>query len=148
MNEVLSVSHNFDTWIANMLKSELISRSQSFVPVLHFWWNPFVHTLHLAGTMLERKAAKHFAHFSLELLDSAVDKPWFKRDFNDGGVGRGGKVSGWVGWCPLAGVEECRWQSQVRVERMQALALLLGFTKPLHVAARWQTLSQDGFAQW
>ena len=54
------------------------------------------------GTVLERKAAKHLAHFSLELLVSARDKPWFKTEFNDGGVGREGEVSGWVDGCPLA----------------------------------------------
>ena len=34
------------------------------------------------------------------------------------------------------------------VERAHALAFPLGFTNTLHVAARWQTLPQDGFAQW
>ena len=86
--------------------------------------------------MLERKAAKHLAHFSLEILASARDKPWSKRDFSDGGVGRGGEVTGCVAECELAHNEECRWQCQTRVERTRALAGLLGLTKPLHVAAR------------
>ena len=46
-------------------------------------------------------------HFSLEILASARDKPWSKRDFNDGGVGRGGEVSGCVAECELADDEEC-----------------------------------------
>ena len=61
-----------------------LSRVEAFGPVLHFWWNPLEHTLHLTGTVLERKAAEHLAHFSFEFFVSAGDKPWFKRDFNDG----------------------------------------------------------------
>ena len=86
-----------------------ITRVEAFGPVLHFWWNPFEHKLHLTGTVLERKAAEHLAHFSLEVLASARDKPWSKRDFNDGGVGRRGKVSGCVAECEPADNEECRW---------------------------------------
>ena len=86
--------------------------------------------------MLERKAAEHLAHFYLEVLASARDKPWSKRDFNDGGVGRGGEVSGCAAGCELADDAECRWQCQIRVEKTRALADLLGLTKPLHVAAR------------
>ena len=86
--------------------------------------------------MLERKAAEHLAHFSLEILASARDKPWSKRDFNDGGVERGGEVSGCVAECELADDEEFRWQCQTRVERTRALAGFLGLTKPLHMAAR------------
>ena len=86
--------------------------------------------------MLERKAAEHLAHFSLEILATARDKPWSKRDFNDGGVGRGGEVSSCITECELADDEECRWECQTQVERMRALAGLLGLTNPLHVAAR------------
>ena len=89
---------------------------EAFGPVLHFWWNPFVHTLHFTGAVLEHKA---------ELLASAREKPWFKRDFNDGVVGLGGEVWGWVGECPLADGEKCRWQSQVRVKRTRALVVCL-----------------------
>ena len=64
--------------------------------------------LHLTGTVLEHKTAKHLVHFSLELSVSARDKPWFKRDFNDGGVGRGGELSGGVNGCVVADGEECR----------------------------------------
>ena len=104
--------------------------------MLYFLWNSFEHTLHLTGTVLARKAAENLAHFSLEILASARDKPWSQRDFNDGGVGRGGEVSGCVAKCELADDEECRWQCQTQVERTQALASPLGLTNPLHVAAR------------
>ena len=57
-----------------------LSRVEAFGPVLHFWWNPLEHTLHLTGTLLERKAAKYLAYFSFELSASARDKPSFKRD--------------------------------------------------------------------
>ena len=77
---------------------------EAFGAVLHFWWHRIVHTLHLTETTLERKAANHLAHSSLELLASTRDKPWFKRDFNDG-VGREGEVSGWVDECLLADAE-------------------------------------------
>ena len=77
-----------------------LSRFEAFGQVLHFWWNPLEHPLHLTGTVLEHRAAEHLAHFSLGFLASARDKPWFKRDFNDGGVGHGGELSsgddGWV----------------------------------------------------
>ena len=86
--------------------------------------------------MLEHKTAEHLTHFSLEILASARDKPWSKRDFNDGGVGRVGEVSGCVVECELADKEERRWQYQTRVERAGALAGPLGLTNPLHVAAR------------
>ena len=89
----------------------LIITGRSFQSSAAFWWNSLVHALHLTRTVLERKAGEHLAHFSWALLASAIDKPWFKRDFNDRVVGCGGEVSGWVGGCPLAGVEECRWQS-------------------------------------
>ena len=92
--------------------------------------------LYFTGTVLEHKAAEHLAHFPLENLASARDKPWSKRGFNDGGVGRGGEVLGCVAECELADDEECRWECQTRVERTRALAGLLGLTKPLHVAAR------------
>ena len=62
--------------------------------------------------MLERKAAEHLAHFSLEILASARDKPWSKRDFNDDSVGHGGEVSDCVVECELADNEQCRWQYQ------------------------------------
>ena len=78
--------------------------------------------------MLERKAAEHLAHFSSEILASARDKPWSKRDSNDGGVGRGGEVSGCVAECERANDEECRWQCQTQVKRTQALAGLLRLT--------------------
>ena len=48
---------------------------EAFGPVLHFLWNPFEHMLHLTGTVLECKTAKHLVHFSLELSVSARDKP-------------------------------------------------------------------------
>ena len=52
-------------------------------------------TIHcLTGAELEPRAAEHLAQFCLELLVSARDKPWFKRDFSDGVVGRGGEL-----WC-------------------------------------------------
>ena len=73
--------------------------------------------LHLTGTVLQRKAADHLAHFSLEILASARGKPWSKRNFNDDGVGRGGEVSGCVAKCELADDEECRWQCQTRMEK-------------------------------
>ena len=57
---------------------------------------------HLNETVLGFKAAKHLAHFFLEFLASARGMPWFKREFNDDGVGRVGEVSGWVDECPLA----------------------------------------------
>ena len=88
------------------------SRVKAFRPVLHFLSKPFLHTLHLTGTMLERRAAKHLAHFSLEFLASARDMPWFKSEFNDGGVRRSEEVSGWVDEYPLAVGEECNWQCQ------------------------------------
>ena len=56
--------------------------------------------------MLEQKAARHLAHFSLKFLSSARDMPWFKSEFNYGGVGREGKVRGWVNECSLAVGEE------------------------------------------
>ena len=120
-----------------------LSRVEAFGPVPHFWWNRFIHTLHINWTVLERRAAEHLANTSLELLASARDRPWFKRDFNDGG-----EMSGWVDGCALADDEECRWQCQTRVDRTQAVMVLLGFINPLHVAERWQTLSQDEFTQW
>ena len=61
-----------------------LSWFEAFGPALHFWWNPLEHTLHLTGKVLERKAAENLANLSLELLASARDKPWFKRNFNDG----------------------------------------------------------------
>ena len=64
--------------------------------------------LHLTGTVLECKAAEHLVHFSLEILTSARDKLWSKRDFNDGGVGRVDEVSSCVAECELADNEECR----------------------------------------
>ena len=79
-----------------------LSRVEAFGPVLHFWWNPLEHTLHLTGTVLERKAAEHLAHFSFELLASARDKPWFKRDFNDGA-----ELSGDNDGCEVVDGEEC-----------------------------------------
>ena len=105
----------------------------------------FEHTLYLTGTVLEHKAAEYLAHFSFEFFTSARDKPWFKTDFNDGGIGRGGELSGDNEGCEIADSEEWRWQCQTLVERAHTL---LGFTNPLHVAARSQTLLQDGFAQW
>ena len=46
--------------------------------------------------MLERKAAEHLAHFSLELLTSARDMPWLKSEFNKGGVRRPKEVCCWM----------------------------------------------------
>ena len=80
--------------------------------------------------MLEHKAAEHLAHFSLEILASARDKPWSKRDFNDGGVGRGDEVSSRVAECELADNEECRWQYQTRVERVRGPCRSSGINKP------------------
>ena len=80
--------------------------------------------VHLTGTALERKAAEHLAHFSLEILASARDKPWSKRDFSDGNVGRGGEVSGSVAECELTDDEEGRWQCQARVKRTRDFAVL------------------------
>ena len=131
-----------------------LSRVEAFGPVLHFWWNPLEHTLHFTGTVLERRAAEHLAHFSFEFFASARDNPWFSRDVNEGGVGCGGELLANDEWCDVAdgevadGVAEWRWQCQILVERARGLAFPLGYTNPLHVAARWQTLPQDGFAQW
>ena len=86
--------------------------------------------------MLERKAAENSAHFSLETLASAREKPWSNKDFNDGAVGRGGEVSGYVAECELLDDEECRWQCQTRLEKTWALAGLLGLTNSLYVVAR------------
>ena len=93
------------------------------------------------------ESSRDLAHFSSELLASARDKSWFRRDFNDCGVGRGGELSGDNDKCEVADGEEWRLQCQTLVERAHALADPLGFTNLLYVAARWQT-SQDGFAQW
>ena len=117
-----------------------LSRGEAFGPVLHFWWNPLENTLHLTGTVLERRAAEHLAHFSFEFFASARDKPWFGKDFSEGGVGRGGELSGDNEGCGVADGEQWRWQCQILVERARALVFPLGFTNPLHVAARWQTL--------
>ena len=57
--------------------------------------------------MLERRAAEHLHILLLEILTSARDKSWSKRDFSDGGVGRGGEMSGCVVECELADDEEC-----------------------------------------
>ena len=51
---------------------------------------------------MEHKAVEHLAHFSLEILASARDKPWFRRDFNDGGMGHGGEVLGCFAECEFA----------------------------------------------
>ena len=104
-----------------------LSRVEVFGPVLHFWWNPLEHTLHLTGTVLERKAAEHLAHFSFELLASARDKPWFKRDFSDAGVERGGELSGDDNECEVADGEEWRWQCQTQVERAYAIPQPINF---------------------
>ena len=68
--------------------------------------------LYLTGTVLEHKAAEHLAQFSLEILASASDKPWSKRDCNDCGVVHGGEVSclvsDCVAECELADNEERR----------------------------------------
>ena len=124
--------------LVHFLHFQWLSRVEAFGPVLHFWWNLLEHTLHLAGTVLERKVAEHLAHFSFELFASARDNPWFKRDFYDDGVGREGELSGGSEGCEVADGEEWRWLCQTLVERALALAFPLGFTKPLHVAARWQ----------
>ena len=92
------------------------------------------------GTLLERRAAEHLAHLSFEFFASARDKPWFGKDFSEGGVGRGGELSGDNEGCGVADGEEWRWQCQILVERARALVFPLGFTNPLQVAARWQTL--------
>ena len=73
--------------------------------------------------------------------------PWLKREFNDGGVGHVGPVWCWIGGCSLAVGEEWRWQCQIWVESMRAFAVALGFTKPLQVVLRWQTLAQEGSSQ-
>ena len=118
---------------------------KAFGPELHVWWKPLLHAWHLTGTVLECRAAKHLVHFSLEFLASARDMLWFKSEFNDGGMGRAGKVSCWLDECPFG--KECRWQCQMQVENMCALVVPLGFTKPLQVALRWQTLAQEGYSQ-
>ena len=43
----------------------------------------------------------------------------------------------------LSGDDSAKFWWKERV----VLSFLRGFTNPLHVAARWQTLPQDGFAQ-
>ena len=57
--------------------------------------------------MLERRAAEHLHTLLLEILASARDKSWSKRDFSHGGVGRGGEMSDCVVECELADDEEC-----------------------------------------
>ena len=94
------------------------------------------HILLLTGTVLERRAAEHLAHFSFEFFASARDKPSFSRDVNEGGVGRGGKLLGDNEGCEVADGEEWRSQCQTLVERARGLAFLLGYTNPLHVTAR------------
>ena len=107
------------------------------------------HKLHLTGTVLERRAAEHLADFSFEFFASARDKPWFSRDVNEGGVGRVDELLADDEGCGVAdGVAEWRWQYQILVVRARGLAFPLVYTNPLHVAVRWQTLPQDGFAQW
>ena len=109
-----------------------LSRVEAFGPVLHFWWNPLEHTLHLTGTVLERRAAEHLAHFSFKFFASARDNPWFRRDVNEGGVGCGGELLANDEECGVAdggvahGVAEWRWQCQILVERACDLAFPLG----------------------
>ena len=105
-----------------------LSRVEAFGPVLHFWWNPLEHTLHLTGTVLERRAAEHLAHFSFEFFASARDKPWFRRDVNEAGVGRGGELLGDNEGCGVADGEEWRWQCQILLERARGLAFPLRYT--------------------
>ena len=107
--------------LAHFSHFQWLSRVEAFGPVLHFWWNPLEHTLHLTGTVLGHKAAEHLVHFSFELLASARDKPWFKRDFNDGGVGWGGELSGDNDGCEVADGEQWGWQCQTLVERVRTL---------------------------
>ena len=104
-----------------------LSRVEAFGPVLHFWWNPLEHTLHFTGTVLERRAAEHLAHFSFEFFASARDNPWFSRDVNEGGVGCGGELLANDEGCGVAdGVAEKRWQYQILVERRVDLRFLWG----------------------
>ena len=77
-------SHVRFCWmLVHFSRFQWLSRVEVFGPVLYFWWNPLEHTLHLTGTVLERQAAEHLAHFSLEPLALARGKPWFNRDFNE-----------------------------------------------------------------
>ena len=63
-----------DVWfcwsLLHLSHFQWLSRVEALGSVLHFWWNPFEHTLHLTGTGLECKAAEHLAHFSLEIAAS------------------------------------------------------------------------------
>lgn len=145
--EFVDAAERFCWSLEHLSQFHILLWVEAVRPVLHFWWQLFLHTFHFTGRVLECKAARHLAHFSLEFLASSRDMPWFKSEFNDGGVGCEGEKTGWVNECLLDVCEECRWHFQIRVESICALVGPLGFTKPLQVATRWQTLSQDGPAQ-
>ena len=94
-------SHTILLKLVHFLHFHYISRVEAFGSALHFWWNPFAHTLHLTRMVLEHKAATHLAHFSLEFLASARDMPWFKSEFNDGGAAAWGwsvRLNWWMNW--------------------------------------------------
>lgn len=108
----------------------------------------FDDVVHLTVTVLEPKAEKHLAYFSLELSTSARDIPWLSSEFNEGGVGYAGDVSCWINEVPLTVREESRWHYQTRVDRACSVAVLLGNGKPLQVTLRRQTLAQESSSQW
>lgn len=70
-SQLVDVTRRFYWSLVNFSHFHWSSWDGAFGPVLHSWWKPFLHTLHLIGMVLESTASKHLAYFSLKLLTSA-----------------------------------------------------------------------------
>ena len=120
-----------------------------------FLMNPFTAIIAPYRDSIWLQGGKTFTTFFFFIsLASAKGKPWFSKDFREGG-GRA-EVSWrscccldccWLEWV-MATVELCRKHFQIWVANSRCLASPHELGKPLQVGIKWHKFEQDVSVQW